>query len=203
MGGYLIGKFIGKGGVGSVYEATGLNDGGLVAIKLMRQNPFITPQLLSTIVDSSLATQKISSEAKVVKVLDGGCDGDIHYIVMELFRNGTLRRLIDDSGLDLKEKLRAAISIMETLELVHAQGIIHGDLKPTNLLLGDDGIPFLNDFYHFPGKAQGVGMLPLPQGTPSYMSPEQAQGQFVNFSTDIYSFGVLLYELLTGSFPTR
>ncbi len=201
VGGFRIGSFIGKGGVGAVYEGTAARDALPVAVKVMRPSPFLNQALLASIVDSALATRKISERALIVKILGAGVENDVYYIAMDLFRHGTLRSLLDDETVEIKRKLAVAASLAKTLALVHSQGIIHGDLKPTNILIGENGEPYLNDFYHFPGKGTAGTLFALPQGTPSYMSPEQAQGQFINFATDIYSFGVLLYELLTGRLP--
>lgn len=198
--GYTLKRFLGKGSVGIVYEAT--NREGLdVAIKVMEVTPFIDEKMLRMIVDGALATQKISPCARVAEIYDTGSFENYYYIVMPFYKGGVLEEYIENKNVSLKTKLKIAHSLSQTLYLIHDAGIIHGDLKPSNVLLDDDNYPYLIDFYQAGLKPDYGGMNNFPKGTPLYMSPEQALGKFVSASSDIYSFGVLLYELFTGYYP--
>jgi serine/threonine-protein kinase len=119
---------------------------------------------------------------------------------MELVEGGTLERFIGEENLDFQGKLRLAAGIAKALGHIHSAGITHGDLKPPNILISPDGKPLLNDFYLVP-RLEAAATGASSMGTPYYMSPEQAEGRPVSPASDIYSFGVLLYELLTGKTP--
>ncbi len=200
--GYIIKNLIGKGSIGSVYEAE--DPGGRkVALKIMAPTPFIDAKALESIIIGTSIIRKLMDKAKIVRIFDSGSTGRLFYISMELFTNGTLEKII----FNRKEHghnfiLRTASSIADTLACVHSAGILHGDLKPSNVLLSDDDTPYLNDFYQAAGSSSPLrGVVPFLEGTPKYMSPEQAAGKFLTLSSDIYSFGVLFYELLAGSLP--
>jgi serine/threonine-protein kinase len=202
LDGYTFGHLIGVGGVGAVYAGKN-SEGQGVAVKIMEETPFIDAQLLDNIIDGVLATRKIPEPANIVKIYDAGKQGQKYYIIMELFERGTLERLIGVSDLSIKDRLEIMFSMAKTLACVHGCGMIHGDLKPENVLMGDNNVPSLNDFYHASPKIKGSHFIATPQGTPRYMSPEQAMGKLVTHASDIYSFGVLFYEFLTGRLPYK
>lgn len=196
--GYKIGELIGKGSIGTVYEGVDRADQH-VAVKIMELSPFIGEPLLDSVIEGADVIRKISNHEHIVRIRDAGREGDRYYMIMDLYKWGTLERIMPER--DLKTKLKVAASLAKTLSYVHSKGIIHGDLKPSNILMGEDGEPCLNDFYQASKNARGRQGVALPQGTPRYMSPEQALGRMVTQATDIYSFGVLFYELFTGSIP--
>lgn len=195
-----LGDLLGKGSVGSVYKAEALADGRMLAIKIMETTPFIEDTMLQSIIKGSLETQRLPSNAKVVKIYSTGKSDKVYYIVMELYKD-TLEKMMLDGVCSMKQKLEIAFSLADTLGYVHNAGIIHGDLKPSNVLLDDAMTPYLNDFYN------SVDNLPadfsMPHGTPKYMSPEQASRRLIGPASDIYSFGVLFYELLTDCLPYK
>jgi serine/threonine-protein kinase len=193
-----LGDLLGKGSVGSVFKAEALADGKLLAVKIMETTPFIEGAMLQSIIKSGLETQNLPEKARVVKIYHTGVSGSSYYIVMELYKD-TLENLMLEDICFMEQKLEIAFSLAETLECVHNAGIVHGDLKPSNVLLDGMMKPYLNDFYN------SVDSLPanfsMPHGTPKYMSPEQASRRLVGPGSDIYSFGVLFYELMTGRLP--
>ena len=195
---------IGRGSVGVVYACSPLGGEtltGKVAIKLMSPSPMIDIDVFDGIIDAALATRKLTDSVAVVPVLEVGKTPDArhYYIVMKLM-DETMERLIGDGPLSFEEKCVFAAEIAKALDGIHSNGIVHGDLKPPNVLLADRK-PFLNDFYLAPWRMGGAAAS--TRGTPYYMSPEQAMGRPVTPSSDIYSLGVLLYELFTGAMPYK
>lgn len=194
-----MGVLKGKGSIGSVYQASGPG-GKNLAVKIMEQTPFIEPLLLESVIKGALETQRIVGKGNVVKIYSAGKTGDIYYIVMDFYRD-TLESVINNSYPDEK-KLEIAVTLSNTLAAVHSAGLVHGDLKPRNVLLDEKDQPFLNDFYQSTIREEASKKnFTVPQGTPKYMSPEQAAGRMISPSSDIYSFGVLVYELFTGKLP--
>jgi serine/threonine protein kinase len=132
---------------------------------------------------------------------EGAIDGH-HYIAMKYIRGGTLKGLIEREGtLPVARAATILTQVGSALDYAHRKGVIHRDVKPSNILLSEEGWAYLSDFGLARG-APGLTMAGTVMGTPEYMSPEQAQGlDSVGPPTDIYALGVVLYELLTGAFP--
>ena len=131
-----VGVLRGKGSVGSVYEAV-TQDGKIVAVKIMEETPFIESNMLQSILDGALETQKLPRKAKVVKIYTTGKEKNKYYILMDLYA-GTLEKLIAQKSSSLQQKLSIAFLLAETLKYVHGDGLVHGDLKPSNVLLDDN-----------------------------------------------------------------
>lgn len=196
---YKLLKLIGQGSVGSVYECKN-SESKHIAVKLMETNPMMDDKVFESIIDAALATRKIPENVNVVRVLKAGRKGNFFYIEMDMMQGGTLENIVLNPGISFEKKIKIAADIAKTLADIHKRGIVHGDLKPANVLISEDNVPYLNDFYLFPNRSAGV--LPsMPLGTPYYMSPEQAKGTLITTASDIYSFGILIYELLTGKMP--
>ncbi|NOY75907.1 MAG: serine/threonine protein kinase [Kiritimatiellaeota bacterium] len=199
--GFELVRIIGKGTVGTVCEYRRRSDDRVVAIKLMKLTPMGTPEVFEGIIKAALATKPLADQTNVVRVFSAGkVPPNTYYIIMEMMRGGTLEEYIKRVELSLKEKLDISAKIADALYAIHFKGIIHGDLKPSNILMSAEGEPYLNDFYLY--SSDSSTQIPyMSIGTPFYMSPEQASGALVTPKTDIYSFGVMLYELVTGEMP--
>lgn len=199
--GFELVRVIGEGTVGTVCECRDSN-GHSVAVKLMELTPMGTPAVFEGIIKAALATKPLTDEANIVPVLSTGkLPPTTYYIVMEMMWGGTLEEHTAKVKLSLKEKLYLAAKIADSLYAIHLKGIIHGDLKPSNILLSAEGEPYLNDFYLYTHDSFSRKTPYMSIGTPFYMSPEQASGALVTPKTDIYSFGVMLYELVTVEMP--
>lgn len=139
----------------------------------------------------------------IVQVIDFDTQGDLYYMVMEYIQGRTLKAILRERGALLPgEALSIAIKLADALAYAHGQGMLHRDIKPANIMIAPDGEPVLMDF----GIARILGSTQLTSshtllGTPSYMSPEAGLGEMVDARTDIYSLGIVLYEMLAGQLP--
>ncbi|MBY0507964.1 MAG: protein kinase [Bryobacteraceae bacterium] len=207
---YQILDALGSGGMGEVYKARDTRLNRFVAIKVLR----------SDLVANASRKQRFIQEAQAASALNHPNIVTVHDIfehegtdclVMEYVPGKTLDALIPRQGLRLNEALRIAVQVAEGLRKAHAAGIVHRDIKPSNVIVSDDGPVKILDF----GLAKLTEAAPVSQddatltvrpqteegtvmGTVAYMSPEQAEGKKVDARTDIFSFGVLLYEMLSG-----
>ena len=192
-------SLLGCGSLGVVYECAG-SDNLHYAVKLIEESPMTDPAVPETIIEAARATMDIPDSVRVVRVFSSGRQASFCYIVMEMMDGGTLEKIVADLTFNFEMKLQIAVEIAETLDQIHKLGIIHGDLKPANVLMTADNKPYLNDFYMCSAREQ-IEMPLMPLGTPYYMSPEQARGAMITPVSDIYSYGVMIYELLTGEMP--
>ncbi|GAB4528378.1 MAG: hypothetical protein Kow0063_04530 [Anaerolineae bacterium] len=198
---YRILREVGSGGMAWVYLAEDINEGRLVAVKVLY------PQF-----GEDLAyVQRFNREARlastlsdqhIVRVLDYGATRDVHYLVMEYIEGRDLRSIIDERGkLPWREALHILDQVAMALEHAHLHGIVHRDIKPQNLMITSEGVLKVLDF----GIARARMLPSLTQsgfvGSPYYISPEQAMGEDVDIRSDIYSAGVVLYEMLSGRVP--
>lgn len=197
--GYELVRILGQGSVGTVYECQDA-EGKKIAVKLMEISPMIDPPVFAGIIQAAQATRSLADNVNVVQVLSAGKTENYYYICMEMIEGGTLETAVQDKNMPLKQKLEIVKKVADILAAIHAKGIVHKDLKPSNILIDSNNTPYLNDFYLFHSQG-GKRLSAMPHGTPYYMSPEQTGNQMVTVLTDFYSFGVLLYELLTGAMP--
>jgi serine/threonine protein kinase len=214
IGPYHIGSCVGAGGMGDVYQARDTILNRQVAIKVVQP----------TVADHSESLTRFRREAQLLASLNHphiaqihGIEeaGDVRALVMELVPGTTLAERIgrDASPLPMAEALDVARQIAEALEAAHEQGIIHRDLKPANIKVREDGTVKVLDFglataLGATSRSMDAGHVPSPSsdatdtgaifGTPAYMSPEQAHGKTVDRRTDLWAFGCILYEMLTG-----
>lgn len=202
-GRYQVGNLIGRGGMGHVYRGVDLYTGEIVAIKeLHRHIVEENPDLVDRFKREGEALRQLD-HPNIVNVMATIEHDNTHYLVMEYISGGSLRELIDEQGrLPVEVVLNVALDLADALTRAHRMNIIHRDIKPDNVLLAEDGTPRLTDF----GVAHLGNRTRLTQtgsviGTYAYLSPEACNGLDLDERTDIWSFGVLLYEALTGRLP--
>ena len=202
---YVLDQLIGEGAFARTYRGRDTRLVRTVAVKLLRSYYAADPAFLERFQREAQAAAKVD-HPNVVHLYDyGGHDG-AYYLVLQYVPGHDLKRMIEDRApLPPADAIRIAREILGGLAAIHAAGIIHRDIKPQNVLIGLDGIPRVTDF----GIAYESGQSKLSTlthhgvtlGTPAYMAPEQARGETVSQATDIYSTGVVLFELLTGRLP--
>jgi serine/threonine-protein kinase len=209
LGAFELIESIGAGGMGRVYRARRV-DGGFeqeVAIKL-----YAAGHLSDSGVQRFHAERQILAclqHPGIARVIDGGNAADgTPFIAMELVHGQPITDYVDRHGLDLRQRIRLFRQVCDALQTAHQRGIVHRDIKPGNVLVDADGQPRIIDFgiaKVLDGDSVGLALpqtgTQLQMFTPEYASPEQVRGLAVGPSSDVYSLGVLLYELLTGSRP--
>ncbi len=199
---YQIIELIGRGGMAYVYKARDLKLNRFVAVKVLREEYTENEQFIRKFDRESQAAAGLS-HANIVSVYDVGVDGDVYFIVMEYVNGITLKQYLDRKGhLDYEEATNFIIEVAEALSCAHANHIIHRDIKPQNIMLTADNVPKVTDF----GIARAITsstitMTNQTMGSVHYISPEQARGGFVDERSDLYSLGIMYYELLTGVLP--
>jgi serine/threonine protein kinase len=209
-GRYRVEGPIGTGACGIIYSAWQPELGRRVAIKVLRAQYARDAQMIHRLQHEANMASAIRNE-HVVEILDyGQLEGERAYVVMEHIEGSRLSDYLDQNGaLDLPVAINIALQLATALGATHRAGIFHGDVKPDNILLcnrnGNSTFVKLIDF----GVAGDIETSETPQrhstvcGTPSYMSPEQASGETLDGRTDIYSLGVVFYEMLSGTTPIR
>jgi serine/threonine protein kinase/tetratricopeptide (TPR) repeat protein len=201
---YTIIEEIGQGGMGRVYKATDHELGITVVLKMIRPELLSRPGMVDQFRKETLLGRSISHE-NVVRIHDLGEVNKIRYISMDFIKGENLSELIKTSGsLTLPTCLQIALQVCEALKVAHQKGIIHQDLKPQNIMIDNSGKVYVTDF----GLAKSVAVSPARHpgkisGTPKYFSPEQARGEESDQRSDIYSLGVILYEMVTGRAPFK
>ncbi len=202
-GRYELIEKIGEGGMAIVYKAKCRLLNRYVAIKILRPEFTKDEQFVENFRRESQAAAGLS-HPNIVSVYDVGQEGNIHFIVMELVEGKTLSKLIEEKGrLDYKEAINITRQVASALSLAHKNQIVHRDIKPHNILITNTGVAKLADF----GIAKAVSASTIiggnnkVMGSVHYFSPEQARGAYVDERSDIYSLGIVLYEMLTGKVP--
>ncbi len=199
---YEILEEIGKGGNACVYKAHCKMLDRNVAIKVLRDEFENDKEFVKRFNTEAQAAARLSNP-HIVSVYDVGCDNGIHYIVMEFVEGETLKKYIDKKGaLPWREAAGYIAQICDGLQEAHKNNIVHRDIKPQNIIMTTDGVLKVTDF----GIARANTQSTLTAGknaigTVHYLSPEQARGGYTDERTDVYSLGVVFYELLTGKLP--
>ena len=202
--GYRCIRRIASGPISDLYLAESELAGALVALKVVRdrnKDQYDLDHTFRRFLQEYEIVQRIKHPS-VVQLYDLGISDDHAWLVMEYFKEGDLRRRMR-AGMRPRSALRAAIAIARALEAMHAAGVLHRDLKPGNVMLREDGSPALIDFGMSKDTvlAHEVTDTGLIFGTPHYMSPEQGHGEPIDARSDIYSLGVIVYEMLTREKP--
>lgn len=199
---YELLEFVGKGGMALVYSAKDHRTGHTVAVKILRPEFNQDKEFLDRF-EREATTASRMNHHNIVNLLDVGQDGNIYYLVMEYVQGRTLKDVIRHKGaLPPAVAAQIGIRILSALQHAHKNGIIHRDIKPQNILVHADGHIKVADF----GIARVAGSNTITtedsvMGSVHYFSPEQAKGENVTFSSDLYSVGVSLYEMMTGLPP--
>jgi len=201
-GRYVIQSKIGAGGMAVVYKARDKKLGRAVTLKVMREEYMTDEEFISRFEREARAAAGLSN-SNIVNVYDVGQEDDIHYIVMEYIDGVTLKELIQRKApFRNDETLGVAIQIASALAEAHSNGVIHRDIKPQNILVTSHGIVKVTDFGI--AKASGTSTMTTDSntmGSVHYFSPEQARGVYVDNKSDIYSLGIVMYEMATGQMP--
>src|SRR5947207_3045003 len=214
IGHYKISKRIGTGGMGEVYLATDMTAGRKAALKLLPERFTSDPERLKRFQQEARAVVGLN-HPNILTVYEIGEDHSTHYIASELIEGETLRQRLMRGRMELSEAVDAAIQVASALAAAHETGITHRDIKPENIMLRPDGYVKVLDFGIAKLAEQEVPVtIPTDEalllvetnlgsilGTARYMSPEQACGAPVDKGTDIWSLGVVLYEMVTGHEP--
>ncbi len=199
---YVIEGRLAVGGMGGVHVALDTRLGRRVAVKLLREDLAASPEFVERFRREAHTVAGLG-HANIAQVFDYGQDGPVHFIVMELVPGSDLARLLADRGRILPaDVVDIGTQVCAALAAAHRAGIVHRDIKPGNVIVGPDGHVKVTDF----GIARALGEAPLTQtgsvmGTAQYLPPEQSTGQPATPASDLYSLGVLIYQMLTGSVP--
>ena len=203
-GRYRIEAVVGTGGMAVVYRALDTQENRIVAIKVLRPEYESDMEFVRRFSREAEAAAKMSHE-NIVNLLDVGIEGEMRYIVMEYVDGQTLKEMIREEGrIHPDVALRMTIRILAAVDHAHRNGIVHRDIKPQNILVDREGRVKVADF--------GIARLKTSQttqldpngsamGSVHYLSPEQARGEVANEQSDLYSVGIVLYEMLTGHVP--
>src|SRR5688572_16287261 len=210
LGHYEIIRPIGSGGMGEVFVARDPKLGRKVAIKMLPPRMASERDTLSRFTQEARSASALN-HPNIVTIHEVGADADAPFIVMEYIDGRDLRSLIVEGPLPVRQVLDIAVQIADGLAAAHERGIVHRDLKPENIMLTRDGYVKILDF----GLAKLIGPAPEGEhtlqldvpgttpgtilGTVGYMSPEQATGKRLDFRSDLFAFGAILHELVTGT----
>ena len=200
---YKLEKCLGTGGMSVVFKATDLKDGTTVAVKMLRDEIADDKEALDRFMNESKVVSMLS-HPNIVSIRDVSFNTKRKYLVMEYIEGISLRTYIDKRGkLDLDEVLSFSEQILAALEHSHSRGVVHRDIKPHNILVLKGGFVKVTDFgiAKVPEKNKGKTITDSAIGTVYYISPEQAAGKSTDTRSDLYSFGVMMYEMATGVLP--
>jgi len=211
FGHYRVLERVGAGGMGEVYRARDTHLDRSVAIKVLPAEAVADPERKRRFVQEARSASALN-HPNIIHIYDIDSADGIDFIAMEYIVGKSLDQLIGCNGLQIGEALKYAVQIADALAAAHAAGIVHRDLKPANIMVTEKGLVKVLDFglaklietVQGDTTASTQMMVPMTEegtiiGTCSYMSPEQAEGKKVDTRSDIFSFGSVLYEMLTGS----
>ena len=202
-GRYAVKEVIGTGGMSVVYKAEDTQEGRLVALKVLKEEFVREPKSRRRFLNESRAIAMLSHE-NIVDVLDVNFEGDVQYIVMEYLEGPTLKEyMVEHGALDVYDALHIVEQILSALKHAHERGVVHRDIKPQNIILvdGNEMVKVMDFGIAHVQNYSTITISDKAIGTVHYISPEQAKGRPADERSDIYSTGVILYEMLTGKLP--
>jgi serine/threonine protein kinase len=204
IGPYLLHEELGRGGMGVVHRARDRRLGRDVALKLVPPELVADPSQRALLEREARAASSID-HANVTAVVDVSQPGQVPYLAMELVRGRSLRSLLRDGALPERDALGIALQIARGLRAAHEAGVVHRDLKPENVVVDAEGVVKILDFglaVVRDGGGAPAGLSLSRWGTRPYMAPEQHDCGAIDARADVYAFGVVLHELLTGQVPS-
>src|SRR5437879_11862119 len=199
---YELIRLLGRGGMGAVYQAHDRELDRQVALKVIRGDMAANPEILRRFKQELILARQITHK-NVIRIFDLGQADGIKFISMDYIDGQDLRSLAHEKGkLTPEEAASIIIQVCGALDAAHAAGVVHRDLKPQNIRVDKQGRATVMDF----GIARSMEVTGMTQtgallGTPEYMSPEQAKGEEVDARSDLFTVGIIFYELLTGKLP--
>ena len=199
---YEILAMLGQGGMGAVYKARDRELDRLVALKVIRPELTTNPEILKRFKQELILARQVTHR-NVIRIFDLGQADGLKFITMEFLEGQDLRAELKKRGkFSPEDTTRIILQISRALEVAHGEGVVHRDLKPQNIMLDANGRAYVMDFgiarsAYLPGMTQTGALI----GTPEYMSPEQAKGEQLDERSDLFSLGVIFYELLAGNSP--
>jgi eukaryotic-like serine/threonine-protein kinase len=199
---YELLEKIGEGGMSEVFKARCNKLNRFVAVKILKKEFCNNPDIVEKFKGEATAIATLSDN-NIVNILDVGTQDNINYIVMEYVKGKTLKDIIKQVGkMNYETAISVAMQIARALDCAHRNNIIHRDVKPQNILVTEDGIMKVTDFgIAKSATSETITNTSTIMGSAHYLSPEQAKGSFIDCRTDLYSLGVVLYEMVTGTLP--
>jgi eukaryotic-like serine/threonine-protein kinase len=200
---YEIQKMLGEGGMGAVYKARDRELDRLLAVKVVRRDLAGHASIMQRFKQELILARKITHR-NVVRIFDLGVSDGFRFITMEFIDGRDLTSLLEERKLTPEESVKILRQVCAALEAAHAEGVIHRDLKPQNIMIESSGRVVVMDF----GLARSMEATGLTQagammGTPAYMSPEQAKGLVVDERSDVFALGIIAYQMLSGELPFK
>ncbi|MGA8554690.1 MAG: protein kinase, partial [Candidatus Acidiferrales bacterium] len=201
---YEILQLLGQGGMGAVYKARDKELDRFLALKVIRPELAVHPDILHRFKQELILARQVTHR-NVIRIFDLGEAEGIKFITMDFIEGQDLKNVVSEQGkLSFDESVRVMEQVCLALEAAHAEGVVHRDLKPQNIMLDKTGRVYVMDF----GIARSTEMGGMTQtgtllGTPEYMSPEQVMGEHVDARSDLFTLGVIFYQLLTGDMPYK
>ena len=201
---YEIVQILGQGGMGAVYKARDLELDRVVAVKVIRPDLASHPDILARFKQELILARQITHR-NVIRIFDLSEASGIKFITMEFIEGQDLKSLVSEKGrISFEEAAGFIEQVCLALEAAHAEGVVHRDLKPQNIMVDKQSRASVMDFGIARSvEAGGMTMTGMVVGTPEYMSPEQVMGERVDVRSDLFTLGVIFYELLTGATPYR